>query len=402
MWPSFRSRLPFCRSSFCAAAGILFLLLHGAGVGSPLPAAAAAAASAPSSTAASTSAHPAYYADGSDPVAAAVASSSPARPFPELAYVSFLYADSPEWLSGLTVLSKSLAGVGTTVGTLACLVTPDVSETTRRALLGAGFTDIVALEPHELIYKASPAGARAASRGFHTAKLYNKLHLFNLTRWKRIVFLDADTLVLASLDHLFALPCPPAGGMCAAAPDPFPPDRFNSGFMVIAPDAELFGRMLEQVPFVDPVDGSDQGFLQEWYKDWYAGPASSRLPFAYNCGWLLTENDHQFMRLRSSLKVDAVFSFLAKAPPPPQLLQLPRSRGGRSPVKPAPTLLLALLRAPATTGAPLLRPLQAVEDRREPGRAGERCPLRVPLASAAPVPAGEGARPLPGAGHRQR
>ena len=151
-------------SSFCCTVLCLCLLLHGAGAGSPSHPASDAGGALVSSHAGEAEAEAAAG-------VSMVGLDSSARTYPELAYVSFLYADSPEWLSGLTVLSKSLAGVGTTIGTLACVVTPDVSAATRRALLAGGYTDIVPLEPHELIYRASPAGARAASRGFHTAKV---------------------------------------------------------------------------------------------------------------------------------------------------------------------------------------------------------------------------------------
>ena len=61
------------------------------------------------------------------------------------------------------------------------------------------------------------------------------MHLFNLTQFERIVYLDADTLVLVNVDDLFE-----RNVSFAAAPDVFPPDRFNAGVMIVQPDDTSF------------------------------------------------------------------------------------------------------------------------------------------------------------------
>jgi glycogenin glucosyltransferase len=50
-------------------------------------------------------------------------------------------------------------------------------------------------------------------------------------QYERVVYLDADTLVLDSIDDLFEREIGDAPGSFAAAPDVFPPDRFNAGMI---------------------------------------------------------------------------------------------------------------------------------------------------------------------------
>ena len=56
-----------------------------------------------------------------------------------------------------------------------------------------------------------------------------KFHAWRLTELRKVVFLDADVLVLRPIDSLVDHPSD-----FAAAPDSFPADQFNSGVMVRA------------------------------------------------------------------------------------------------------------------------------------------------------------------------
>ena len=62
-----------------------------------------------------------------------------------------------------------------------------------------------------------------------------------MTEIQKIVYIDADVLVLQNIDDLFSRP----GRICpAAAPDTFPPDKFNAGVMVVEPCKEIFDDMM--------------------------------------------------------------------------------------------------------------------------------------------------------------
>ena len=83
-----------------------------------------------------------------------------------------------------------------------------------------------------------------------------KLHLFRLTQYSKVVFLDADTLVLRPLSQLFDIPHP-----FSACPDSGWPDSFNSGVMVATPSEATFQELISMMAEKGSWDGADQGLL---------------------------------------------------------------------------------------------------------------------------------------------
>lgn len=78
----------------------------------------------------------------------------------------------------------------------------------------------------------------------------------------KVVFLDADTLVLRRIDHLFRLSDDPR---FAAAPDTGWPDAFNSGVMLLKPSVSTFESMREFARSTGSWDGADQGLLNDFF-----------------------------------------------------------------------------------------------------------------------------------------
>ncbi|CAI7777420.1 unnamed protein product [Closterium sp. NIES-53] len=105
---------------------------------------------------------------------------------------------------------------------------------------------------------------------------YSKLWMWTLTEYHRLVYVDADLLVLSSLDELFCR------DELTAAPDTIPPDRFNSGLMVVAPSDDTFRDMLSKVATTKSPNVGDQGFLNNYFSDWYSQGPSHHLPYAFN------------------------------------------------------------------------------------------------------------------------
>lgn len=186
---------------------------------------------------------------------------------PRHAYVT-LIAHGDGYAPGAEALGASLAGSGSTVPRVA-MVTADVPERCRAALARAGFS----LREVAPIANPHPAGDHLYPR---FASVLTKLRAWELTEFDKVVFLDADTIVLHNIDDLFERPA------FAAAPDFFVPDQFNSGAMVLAPSRETFAGMLEVLASTPSYDGGDQGFLNRFFSNWYTLPSAHRLPAEYN------------------------------------------------------------------------------------------------------------------------
>ena len=104
---------------------------------------------------------------------------------------------------------------------------------------------------------------------------YTKMHVFGHTEFDRIIFLDSDLIVVKSIDHLFD---EVETDFAACACTPYWEHRFNSGVMVIQPDKTIFEDMMAQKDTMFTYDGSDQGFLNSYFKDW------QKLDIKYNAG----------------------------------------------------------------------------------------------------------------------
>ena len=70
---------------------------------------------------------------------------------------------------------------------------------------------------------------------------YSKLLVWTLVRYSKIVYLDADLLILENIDDLFHRP------ELSAVPDMVPPNKFNSGVMVLRPNLKTFQDMMLKV-----------------------------------------------------------------------------------------------------------------------------------------------------------
>lgn len=97
-----------------------------------------------------------------------------------------------------------------------------------------------------------------ASAAPHFRRTLTKLWAFGLVSVDRIVFLDADCVVRAPIDHLFD------GQDFAAAPDLLsnrPAPTFNSGVFALSPSVEQRDALFAFLPTAPSFDGGDQGLL---------------------------------------------------------------------------------------------------------------------------------------------
>jgi lipopolysaccharide biosynthesis glycosyltransferase len=104
-----------------------------------------------------------------------------------------------------------------------------------------------------------------------------KLHLFRLTQFRKVIYFDADTLILRPLSHLFDLSEP-----FSASPDIGWPDCFNSGLLVATPSDSTFEQLARAVGDRGSWDGGDQGLLNDFFAEGGQGGAWNRLSYTYN------------------------------------------------------------------------------------------------------------------------
>ena len=102
-----------------------------------------------------------------------------------------------------------------------------------------------------------------------------KLRLWRLTDYRRVVFLDADTLVVRNIDKLFGYP------QFSAAPNLYETladmHRLNSGVFVAAPSVATYQSMLERLDAPAKFwRRTDQTFLASYFPDWHG------LPYTFN------------------------------------------------------------------------------------------------------------------------
>lgn len=123
----------------------------------------------------------------------------------------------------------------------------------------------------EKLHAAAPF-TKGGKPTFHTPlDNFAKLRLWQLTEYDRVVFLDADTLVLRNIDRLFAYP-----EFCAA-PNVYESladfHRMNSGVFTARPSRARFDDMMQKLDAPDAFwRRTDQTFLEHYFPDWHGLP----------------------------------------------------------------------------------------------------------------------------------
>lgn len=184
-------------------------------------------------------------------------------------YMSLLTNDS--YLPGASVLCKTVRRYNKYP--IYIMVSKEVSETTchRLSTICDGIIHVPSISsPYSNNNKTEEAASWENSE-------YTKLNLWNMCQFDKIVYIDLDAMIVTTTDELFDLDTD-----FAAAPDIFPPDKFNAGVLVIRPNADIFNSMLEKVHILPSYDGGDTGFLNAFFPNWYLGDCNTRLTFGYN------------------------------------------------------------------------------------------------------------------------
>ncbi|PUZ53895.1 hypothetical protein GQ55_5G087100 [Panicum hallii var. hallii] len=175
------------------------------------------------------------------------------------AYATVLHS-ADAYVCGAIALAQSIRQTGSTRDLVALVDAQNVGAEQRAALATAGWQ----VRPAPRI--RNPRAARDAYNEWN----YSKFRLWQLTDYDKVVFLDADLLVLRSMDFLFEEALELSATVNSGA-------RFNSGVMVLEPCNCTFELLMAGIHDIDSYNGGDQGYLNEVFPWWHRLPRRANL-----------------------------------------------------------------------------------------------------------------------------
>ncbi|KAL1820200.1 putative UDP-glucuronate:xylan alpha-glucuronosyltransferase 3 [Daucus carota subsp. sativus] len=168
------------------------------------------------------------------------------------AYATILHS-AHVYVCGAITAAQSIRMSGSTRD-LVILVDDTISEYHRGGLEAAGW------KLHTIERIRNPKAERDAYNEWN----YSKFRLWQLTDYDKIIFIDADLLILRNIDILFEMPEITAIGNNATL--------FNSGVMVIEPSNCTFQLLMDHINEIVSYNGGDQGYLNEVFTWWHRIP----------------------------------------------------------------------------------------------------------------------------------
>ncbi|KAG0482959.1 hypothetical protein HPP92_011043 [Vanilla planifolia] len=168
------------------------------------------------------------------------------------AYATILHS-AHIYVCGAIAAAQSIRLVGST-RELVILVDETITSHHRNGLAAAGW------EVRTIQRIRNPKAERDAYNEWN----YSKFRLWQLTDYDKIIFIDADLLILRNIDFLFSMPEISATGNNATL--------FNSGVMVLEPSNCTFQMLMEHINEIESYNGGDQGYLNEIFTWWHRIP----------------------------------------------------------------------------------------------------------------------------------
>ncbi|KAM7511184.1 hypothetical protein LguiB_010059 [Lonicera macranthoides] len=168
------------------------------------------------------------------------------------AYATILHS-AQVYVCGAITAAQSIRMSGSTRD-LIILVDESITEYHRKGLEAAGW------KVRTIQRIRNPKAQKEAYNEFN----YSKFRLWQLTDYDKIIFIDADMLILRNIDILFQMPDITATGNNGTL--------FNSGVMVIEPSNCTFEILMDHVDKIESYNGGDQGYLNEIFVWWHRVP----------------------------------------------------------------------------------------------------------------------------------
>lgn len=168
------------------------------------------------------------------------------------AYATILHS-AHVYVCGAIAAAQSIRMTGSTRD-LVILVDDSISDYHRGGLEAAGW------KIRTIQRIRNPKAERDAYNEWN----YSKFRLWQLTDYDKIIFIDADLLILRNIDFLFEMPEITAIGNNATL--------FNSGVMVVEPSNCTFQMLMDHINEIESYNGGDQGYLNEIFTWWHRIP----------------------------------------------------------------------------------------------------------------------------------
>ncbi|CAI5714496.1 unnamed protein product [Peronospora destructor] len=173
-------------------------------------------------------------------------------PASRFAYVTVHYEGTSrdaEYVLGVQVMMHSIKMTGSPYD-LVVLASESVSEKSKALFrsMGCRVLDVTNI-------KNPFVGGTLRNQNF--IYTLNKLHVWNMIEYDRVVYLDADNVLIRNADELFL-----CGKFCAVFMNPC---HFHTGLLVVTPSSTEYQRLLNALGHLESFDGADQGFLSSMY-----------------------------------------------------------------------------------------------------------------------------------------
>lgn len=196
------------------------------------------------------------------------------------AYITLL--SNAKYLEGVIVLYRSLQTVKSQYP-LYCTLSTGVGEDLEKCLIQEGIKTIRLTSQIDTPNRISSDVPNA-----HWNNTFDKLQIWGLTQFEKLVFLDSDLLIINNIDSLFEQE--PFSGVCAGKSYPGN-EHFkgiNSGVMVIVPDLKIKQELIGLIPTVSRAyqkqnrNMGDQDIIQWYLTEQWDNTPSLQLDEGYN------------------------------------------------------------------------------------------------------------------------
>lgn len=182
------------------------------------------------------------------------------------AYITLL--SSRNYLQGVIVLYRSLRSLKSRYP-LYCVLSVSIDEATEQILEREGIRCI------RLSHSAVTENINPLGQGFsHWNYTFDKLFIWGLTQFEKIVFLDCDMLVVRNIDNLFEKDAFSSISAGRSYPGNESWTALNSGLMVIKPDMNIEKALLRLINIVirqakaQNIMVGDQDVIKYYFPDW--------------------------------------------------------------------------------------------------------------------------------------